>query len=762
MAYVGRPLRRRGDYPLITGTGRFLDDISLPGLLHMAVVRSAHAHARIKAVHTQDATATRGVVAAVTAADLSSPVPRVPAVIRFPGVAKVLHPLLADGIVRYVGEPVAAVVAEDRYVARDAAERVGIEYDVLPAVVNLDWALEQGAPVLFPELRSNCVFTHEVRAGEPEAAFGRAEIVVEATLEQPRLAAVTMECRGIVASYDAGEDRLEIWLSTQMPHAARAEIAGALGVRAERVRVIAPDVGGGFGAKGTRYADEILAAHLARRLRRPVKWIEDRQESFRTMTQGRGQRARLRAAVKRDGTVLAVEADILADLGAYCLGVTAVIPTLTTVVGLGAYRIPHARFRLRGVVTTQAPTGPYRGAGRPEGAYYIERLMDMIASRLGLDPAEVRRRNFIDTFPYKAATGLTHDSGNYPALLDRAMERVGYARWREEQVRRRREGGRPIGIGLSTWVEIVGGAPGQLWEHGTVRLEPSGRVTVLTGSSSHGQGHETVFSQLAADALGIEPDQFTVIHGDTDAVPEGMGTFASRSLSIGGSAVARAAGDVRRQVVEIAARLLEAAPGDLVLDQGRVSVRGAPGRSVTLAQVAHAAPAPAPGAPRGIAASLRFDAKSHMVPSGAHIAVVELDPDTGAVRVLQYVAVDDCGTIVNPLIVDGQVHGALTQGLAQALLERVVYDEHGQLLTATLSDYAVPKADGLPKFESEMVPTPSPVNPLGAKGIGEAGTIGAPPALVNAVLDALRPTGPVTVDLPMTPERLWRALSVGR
>jgi aerobic carbon-monoxide dehydrogenase large subunit len=762
MAYVGRPLRRREDYPLLTGAGRFLDDITLPGLLHMAVVRSAHAHARINAVHTRAATETCGVVAAVTAADLGSPVPRVPAVIRFPGVAKVLHPLLADRIVRYVGEPVAAIVAEDRYVARDAAERVGIEYEVLPAVVSLDGALEPGAPVLFPELSSNCVFTHEVRAGDPEAAFGQAEVVVEATLEQPRLAAVTMECRGIVASYDAGEDRLVIWLSTQMPHAARAEIAAALGVPAERVRVIAPDVGGGFGAKGTRYADEILAAHLARRLRRPVKWIEDRQESFRTMTQGRGQRARVRAAVKRDGTVLAVDADILADLGAYCLGVTAVIPTLTIVVGLGAYRIPHARFRLRGVVTTQAPTGPYRGAGRPEGAYYIERLMDMIASRLGLDPAEVRRRNFIDRFPYKAATGLTHDSGNYPALLDRAMARVGYTRWREEQVRRRREGGRPIGIGLSTWVEIVGGAPGQLWEHGTVRLEPSGRVTVLTGSSSHGQGHETVFSQLAADALGIEPDQFTVRHGDTDVVPEGMGTFASRSLSIGGSAVVRAAGEVRRQVVEIAARLLEAAPGDLVLDQGRVSVRGTPGRSVTLAQVAHAAPAAAPGAPGGIAASLRFDAERHMVPSGAHIAVVELDPDTGAVSVLRYVAVDDCGTIVNPLIVDGQIHGALAQGLAQALLERVVYDEHGQLLTASLSDYAVPKADGLPKFESEMVPTPSPVNPLGARGIGEAGTIGAPPALVNAVLDALRPTGAVTVDLPVTPERLWRALSVGR
>lgn len=762
MAYVGRSLRRKEDYPLITGAGRFLDDITLPGLLHMAVVRSSHAHAILKAVHTQAAAATRGVVAVVTAADLGSPVPRVPAVIRFPGVAKVLHPLLADRAVRYVGEPIAAVVAENGYVARDAVERVRIEYEVRPAVVDLDRALEQGAPVLHPELGSNCVFTHEVRGGEPEAAFGQAEIVVEATLEQPRIAAVTMECRGIVASYDAAEDRLEIWLSTQTPHTARDEIAEALEMPPERVRVIAPDVGGGFGAKGTRYADEILAAYLARRLRRPVKWIEERQESFRAVTQARGQRARLRAAVKRDGTVLAVEADILADLGAYCLAVGAVIPTLTTVVGLGAYRIPHARFQVRGVVTTQTPTGPYRGAGRPEGAYYIERLMDIIAARLGIDPVEIRRRNFIDTFPFKAATGLTHDSGNYHALLDRALERVGYGRWREEQARRRREGGWPLGIGLSTWVEVTGGGPGELWEHATVRLEPSGRVTVLTGSSSHGQGHETVFSQVAADALGVEPDQVTVRHGDTGVVPEGVGTFASRSLSIGGSAVMGAAGEVRREVVQIAARLLEAAPEDLVLGQGRCSVRGAPGRSVTLARVAQAAPAPAPGAPDGIAASFHFDAGRQMVPSGAHVAVVELDPDTAAPRVLQYVAVDDCGTLVNPLIVDGQVHGALTQGFAQALLERVAYDENGQLLTAALSDYAVPKASGLPRFENEMVPTPSPINPLGAKGIGEAGTIAAPPALVNAVLDALRPTGAVTLDLPMTPERLWRALAVGR
>jgi carbon-monoxide dehydrogenase large subunit len=434
-----------------------------------------------------------------------------------------------------------------------------------------------------------------------------------------------------------------------------------------------------------------------------------------------------------------------------------VIPSLTPRVGLGAYRIPHARLRLRGVATTQAPTGPYRGAGRPEGAYYIERIMDLVAIRLGLDPAEVRRRNFIDTFPYRGATGLTYDSGDYRAALDRALARADYAGWREEQTRRRRQGGRPVGIGLSTWIELAGG--GELWEHGTVRLEPSGRVTVLTGTSPHGQGHETVFSQIVADMLGIEPDLVRVLHGDTDVIPEGIGTFASRSLSIGGSAVARAAGEVRATLFATAARLLEVAPDDLVLGGGHVTVRGAPARAVSLARVVQAASGQVrAGAPGGISASVRFEAERGMVPSGAHVAVVELDPEPGTVTILRYVAVDDCGKVINPLLVEGQVHGSLAQGIAQALLECVLYDERGQLLTTSFLDYAMPTSTQLPRFETDRVETPCPLNPLGAKGIGESGTTGAPPAVVNAVLDALRPMGVTTLDLPLTPERLWRAL----
>jgi aerobic carbon-monoxide dehydrogenase large subunit len=757
MAYVGSSLRRREDRPLITGGGRFVDDISFPNMLHMAVVRSAHGHARVVAVHTEEARGVSGVVAVITAADLPAPIPRLPAIEMFSGVGAMLHPLLAGEIVRYAGEPIAAVLAEDRYAARDGAERVRVEYEPLPAVCDLDKALEQEAPVVHASLGSNLVFEHEVTGGDVEAAFRTADVVVECAMEQPRLAPVTMECRGAVASYDTGRGRLEVWLSTQTPHGARSDIATVLGIPEESIRVVAPDVGGGFGAKGALYPDEVLAAYLARHVERPVKWVEDRAESFRAMTHGRGQRARFRAAAASDGTVLAVDGEILVDLGAYCLSAAPVIPILTPLVGLGAYRIPNVRFRLRAVSTTQTPTGPYRGAGRPEGAYYIERLMDLIAWRLRMDPADLRRRNFIGAFPYEGATGLTYDSGDYGALLDRALAGVGYGRWREEQARRRREGGRPLGIGLSTWIEIAGG--GELWEDGAVRLEPTGHTTVLTGTSPHGQGHETVFSQIVADALGVEPDSITVLHGDTDIIPNGIGTFGSRSLSIGGSAVARAANTVRDRVLTIAAALLEAAPEDLVLSGGSVTVRGAPGRAVTLAQVV-AADSVEGSADRGpgITASTRFEAAGGMVPSGAHVAVVEVDVETGAVRVLRYVAVDDCGRVVNPLLVDGQMHGALAQGIAQALFERIVYDEAGQPLTSSLLDYAVPTAGDLPIFETERVEIPSPQNPLGAKGVGESGTTGSPPAIVNAVVDALRPMGVEQVDLPLTPERLWRAV----
>ncbi len=716
----------------------------------MAVVRSPHAHARITAVETDEAAGLRGVTVVVASGDLPHPVPRVPAVALFSGVRAVTHPLLADAVVRYVGEPIAVVLAESRYAAEDAVDRVRVRYEPLTAVVDVDEALRPEAPVLHPELGSNLVFTHETYGGDPDAALDGADVIVEATIEQPRLAAMPLEGRGVVAVYDAPADRLTMWLSTQVPHGARATISSVLEMAQDRVRVIAPDVGGGFGAKGSTYPEEILAALLSRRLGRPVKWVEDRLENLRTMTQGRGQRARLRAAATRDGTVLAVTGEILVDLGAYCLSVTGVIPLRTPLVGLGAYRIPHVRFRLRGIATTKAPTGPYRGAGRPEGAFYIERLMDLLAARLGIDPAELRRRNFIERFPYKSPTGLTYDSGDYETALDRALALSGYGRWRDEQARRRRDGGRPIGIGLATWIETTAG--GEMWESGAVRIEPTGRVTVLTGSSPHGQGLATALSQIAADSLGVTPEEVTVVHGDTGVVPAGIGTFASRSLSIGGSAVVQAAAEVRDKIVAIASRLLEAAPADVVLQGGAAHVRGVPGRAVTLAAVAGAA------IPDGVSASVRFTQQDMATPSGAHAAVVEIDPETGTVTVLRYVACDDCGRVVNPLLVEGQVHGSLAQGLAQALLERVEYGSDGQPLTGTLMDYQAPTAADLPEFETATVETPSPLNPLGAKGIGESGTIGAPPALVNAVLDALRPSGVETLDLPLAPDRVWGML----
>jgi aerobic carbon-monoxide dehydrogenase large subunit len=756
-------VRRREDRSLLTGAGRYVDDIRLPGMLHLALVRSPHAHARVRTVDAAPAIALSGVSAVITAADLGTPVPRIAAPPAFPDLDGLGHPLLADGIARYVGEPVAAVLARDRYEAEDAVDRVRVEYEILPVVPDVDAAIAPGAPVLHPGRDSNVVFAHTVYGGDPDAAFGQAAVVVEATIEQPRLAAVTLECRGIVAAYDAGADRLEIWLSTQTPHAARARIAEILQVPPERVRVVAPDVGGGFGAKGSLYPEEALAACLTHRLRRPVKWVEDRMENLKAMAQGRAQRARIRAAAAADGTVLAVDADVLADLGAYCLPATAGIPSRTALVGLGAYRIKHARYTVRGVTTTKAPTGPYRGAGRPEGAYYIERTMDLLAVRLGLDAAVVRRRNLVTAFPHTSATGLTHDSGDYIALLDGALLLVQYARWRREQSRRRREGGCPIGIGLSTWIEVSGG--GELWESGAVRLEASGKISVLTGSSPHGQGLETAFSQIAAGVLGSAPESIAVLHGDTAVVPAGVGTFGSRSLTIGGSAVLAAARRLREKIVAIAARALEAAPGDIVLNGGRAAVRGSLGRALTFEEIARAsvtAGTSASGPGPGLEAATRFMMPEMTVPSGAHAAVVEVDRQTGRVRVLRYVAVDDCGRVINPLLVEGQVHGSLAQGLGQALFEEAAYGRDCQLLTASLLDYTVPTAADLPEFLCESRESPSPLNPLGAKGIGESGTIGAPPAIVNAVEDALRPDGIAPLQIPLTPDRVWTTLRAAR
>jgi carbon-monoxide dehydrogenase large subunit len=749
MPYVGSAFRRREDRRLLTGASRFLDDIRLPGMGHAALVRSPHAHARVVRVDAAAARGLPGVAAVLTAEDLGPPVPRIPAVPVFPGIGAARHPLLAGGTVRYVGQPVAVVVADSRYAAEDAAEAVRVEYEPLPAVADAGAALDPAAPVLHPALGSNVIFSRDVRSGDAEAAFRGAAVVVEATFEEPRLAGLPMEGRGVVARYDETSDRYEITLSTQSPHGARETLAELLGVAADRVRVVAPDVGGGFGVKGIDYPEEALAAILARRLGRPVAWAEDRLENLKTTVQGRGQRARLRAAAAADGTVTAIAGEILADLGAYCYSVTALIPTLTTLVATGAYRIRNVGLTLRGVATNKTPSGPYRGAGRPEGAYYIERLMDLLAERLGLDPAEIRRRNFIDTFPYEGATGLVYDSGDYPALLDKALRLSRYEPWRREQARRRREGGALLGIGLATWIETAGG--GETWETARLRLKPDGRLSAVTGSSPHGQGLATALGQIVADALGVAPEDVAVLHSDTDAIPEGVGTFASRSLSLGGSAMAQAADAVRRRIVAAAARLLEASPRDIVLDGGRAGVRGVPKGMLSFAEIAARAGEP-------IEADTRFESERVMTPSGAHVAVVEVDPDTGVVTVLAYTAVSDCGRIVNPLLVDGQVHGSVAQGLAQALLEQVAYGEDGQPLTGSLLDYGVPTAADLPAITSAMQETPSPLNPLGSKGIGESGTIGAPPAVVNAVCDALRPLGVRTVDMPLSPERVWQAI----
>lgn len=762
---IGAEVRRREDPALIQGAGRFVDDLVLPRMTFMAVLRSPYAHARVRRVDTARAVALPRVVRVLTARDLENRVDPEPAIGLPPTVRRPARPLFAREIVRYVGEPVAAVVAEDRYVAGDACEAIEVEYEPLPAVSDPEAALAPGAPRVHAEFPDNVALTWAWSEGEVEEAFARAHTVVRLRLVNQRLAGVALEPRGCVADYRAG--MLTVWGGTQTPHRLRTGLAQMLRVPEPTVRVIAPDVGGGFGCKIGFYADEALCAFAALRLGRPVKLVLTRREDFLTTTQARGQVNEVEAAVAADGTVLALRCRTLADLGAYLEVLTPYPGLLTGRLLTGPYRIPAARYELTSVFTNAMATAPYRGAGRPEAAYLLERTMDAIARACDLDPVEVRRRNLIrpEEFPYKAPSGLVYDSGQYEAALDRALELTDYKRFRDEQ-RRAREAGRYLGIGFSTFMESAGVGPSKItpifgWESGAVRVEPSGTITVLTGTSPHGQGLETAFAQIVADHLSVPMENVTVLHGDTAVVAAGVGTFGSRSISVGGSAIAASVEKVLDKARRIAAALLEAAPEDIVWASGRFGVRGAPGRVLTLAEVAAAAYAgkalPA-GVEPGLEATTVWDPPNFTFPSGTHIAVVEVDPETGQVKLLRLIAVDDCGRVINPLLVEGQIHGGLAQGIGQAVWEHMIYDASGQCLTASLMDYAIAKPDMLPSFELDRIETPSPVNPLGAKGCGETGTIGSTPAVVNAVIDALAPFGVTHLDMPLTPARVWAAI----
>jgi carbon-monoxide dehydrogenase large subunit len=746
VSILGNRVLRREDPKFLTTGGVYLDDLRLDGAAYVTYVRSTMPHARVESVDVSEARSAPGVLDVITADDLDLE-PISPFGFVNPAMA---WNWLARDVVRYVGEPVAAVVTEERYQGQDAAELVFVDYDPLPAVVDPEQALDSPT-LLFPEAGTNLATSLE--PGEDPALFDGCEVVVRRRIVNQRVAPCPLEGRASAATW--GDDgRLTQWASTQTAHSVRDEVSRLLGIDPADVRVVAPDVGGGFGAKIGNYPEELLLGWIARRVGRPVKWVETRSESMVALGHGRAQVQEVEIGGTRDGTVLAYRLRVLQDSGAYPR-VGAALPIMTRTMVDGVYDIPRVEFSSRSVVTNTTPVVAYRGAGRPEATAAIERAMDLFAAELGLDPGEVRRRNFIgrDAFPYTNSVGTTYDIGDYERALDLVLDAAGYHDLRAEQ-RRRREQGDPVqlGIGLSVYVEITAGG-GPTREFGAVEVLSDGKVKVRTGVSPHGQGHVTSLSMIVADALGVDLDDIEVVYGDTDEVLRGVGTMGSRSLQTGGVAVLRATNGVLEQAKQVAADLLEAAVEDVAFDPTgrRFHVTGTPAVTRPWAEVAAAAPG-------GLAADVDYQGSSATFPFGAHLAAVEVDTETGKVRVRRLVAVDDAGRILNPLLAEGQVHGGLAQGIAQALLEEVRYDDEGNPVTANLADYAFVTAAELPSFETVHMETPTPVNELGAKGIGESGTIGSTPAVQNAVVDALSHLSVRHVEMPATPERVWRAV----
>ena len=764
---IGARIKRREDPRLIQGLSHYVDDIKLVNTLHCTFLRSDYAHADIKSINTEAAENLSGVVKVITGADIQGKVGSIPCAAEIEGLKVPDHPALAVDRVRFVGEPIAAVVATDPYIARDALDLIEVEYDELPVVVDLDKAIESDSTVIYDEFDDNIAFTMPLDAGDVDAAFAEADHVVSQRFVNQRLIPNSIEPRGVLAEYLPGEGTLTVWSSTQVPHHLKTILSLLLDFPEQLVRVIAPEVGGGFGSKLNVYPEEAVVAYLATQLRKPVKWIEKRSEGFTTTIHGRDQVDYVDMAVNNDGTITAIRAKLLANMGAYHQLLTPIIPVLTYLMMSGAYKIPNIKLELIGVFTNKMATDAYRGAGRPEATHIIERMVDLAAQKLGMDPKEIRFKNFPqpDEFPLEMATGVAYDSGNYQMSFNKALDAVDYASLRTRQAELRGQG-RYMGIGIATYAEICGmgpsvGVAGGGWESGTVRIERTGKVTVLTGVSPHGQGQETSFAQIVADEYGISIDDIVVIHGDTGRQPQGIGTFGSRATAVGGAALIIATKQVKEKMAQIAAHMLEANADDLVFEDGNIFVQGSPGSAVTFADVAstaHAAVNLPPDVEPGLEETHFFEPSNFTYPFGAHISIVEVDPETGEIDLQRYVAIDDCGNIINPMLVDGQVHGGIAQGLGQAMYEGAVYDENGQLLTGSFMDYAIPKATQVPRFETEHTTTPSPVNPLGVKGVGEAGTIASSPCLVNAVVDALSPFGITDIDMPMTPNRVWQAI----
>ena len=764
--YLGARVKRLEDSRLLAGQGRFLDDVTLPGMLHAAFVRSAHAHAIVLAVDAAPARRVPGVVLVLTGRDLDGEVAPLVARLEGPGFTPTAWPALASERTRFVGEPVAVVAAESPYAAADGAVAVAVGYDPLPAVADVTAALAPGAPRLHPGHPSNVLFERDDRRGDVDGAFATAPVVVRETFIHARCSASPLEGRGLVARWEDGG--LTLWTGTQVPHVFRTGVARALGLPESRVRVIVPDTGGGFGQKMHVMPEDLAVAAIARRAGRPVKWVETRRENLAAATQAREQRVEIEAAADADGTLRALRARLVSDVGAYhvypltgaleALGAASILP--------GPYRTPAYAFEITALATNKPPLGAYRGVGMTMGAFVMERTLDLLADRLGLDPALVRQRNLIprDAYPFTSATGFVYDSGDYPKALEAALTLADYERLVRERAEGR-AGGRLLGIGLACYTEYTGigsetyrrrgmvDMPGP--EAATVRVEADGGVTCLVSFPSQGQGHATTTAQLVADQLGVSLDAVTVRQPDTDEAPPGTGTFASRGAIAQSGAADAAAATVRGALLTAAGGLLEASPADLVLADGLVHVRGVPDRGMTVAEVARRTHATAGGGAR-LTATQRFDPPGPAFSGAVHVASVEVDAETGRVAVRGYVVVEDCGPVINPMIVEGQIHGAVAQGIGEALGERLVYDESGQLLTGTLMDYALPTAAMLPAFTIGHLETPSPLTPGGFKGMGEGGTIGAPAAIANAVADAVRPLGVAVTALPILPADLVR------
>jgi aerobic carbon-monoxide dehydrogenase large subunit len=770
--HVGREMRRKEDPALITGQGRYVDDIALPGMLWASFVRSPEAHAKIVSIDVAEAAARPGIRAVFTGedmADIGGPLPMAWAP---PGVEvnNPPHWPLARGEVNHVGDPVAVVIGDDRYAVADAADDVFVEYESLPAVVDPEAAIA-GAPFVHEELGTNQVHQWSLPGGDVEQGFAEADVIVERRVVNHRIAGAPIECRGVLADYRAGS--LTLYTSTQVPHFVRLFMALLLGLSEDHVRVVAPDVGGGFGQKLQVYGEELTACWASRKLGVPVKWIETRTENMSVAHQGRDQISRVRMGATSDGKITAWHVEILADFGAYNMILTPLIPSLGAFVMGGCYDIPNVRTDITGVFTNKCPTDAIRGAGRPEATQMIEVTLDQLAHELGIDPIEIRRRNFIpkERFPAEVATGVIYDSGDYHATLDKLMEHVDVAAFREEQAKLR-EQGIYRGIGFCTWTEICGLAPSRitgpngvgvqagLWESAMVRVHNTGAVTVYSGTSPHGQGLDTAFAQIVADKLGVDPAVVEVIHGDTSMGPEGRNTYGSRSLATGGEAIVKAVDKVVEKAKAIVAAELEAAAEDIEVADGRFSVKGSPDQGMALADVAGVAyiGAVPEGMEPGLEETTFYDPENFVFPFGAHACVVDVDVETGKTRVVRYVAIDDCGNPINPMLIEGQIHGGVVYGIGQALYEQVAYDEEGQLVSGTFVNYALPTAAELPSFELDRTVTPSPVNSMGVKGVGEAGTIAASAVVTNAVIDAIRPLGVDYINMPLTPIRVWQAI----